>query len=170
MLYFVSTTKGIIIMSILGILFLIPIWMWIHKPEYIVVDENGRPKIKETDLFYNLPLQNPIYIKLALLLFGFIIVSSLIMFHYGVDVEIFEMFFKFFMLLCYILIGVQILEERKTILFGFAPIIIKITRFLKEVFLIILGILYLIKIILLAIVNIFFILPFKLLYKILGIK
>lgn len=172
MLTFVSSTKGIIIMSVLAIFVLIPIVYFIKallKPEHIEV-ENGQIKFKEGALFYNLALQNPIYTKIAIFCLILTTLISILMYYCGIDAEVFDLVFHILIYVCIVLLLIQVVEERKTFLFGFLPIILQVIEAFKVLLGLILGIFYLLKMAFVGIANILFIFPFKILYKILGIK
>ena len=159
-------------MSVLAVFVLIPIIYFIKtllKPEHIEV-ENGQIKLKEGAIFYNLALQNPIYTKIAILCLVLTTLISVLMYYCGIDEDFFDLVFHILIYVCMVLLFIQIIEERKTFFFGFLPIILKIAEILKILLGLVLGILYLLKMILLGIVNVFFIFPFKILYRILGIK
>lgn len=173
MLYFISTTKGLIICSILYIICVFIPLLWLLKkmlqPEQIEI-ENGHIKEKNLTIFYNLALQNPFFVKLAILFLAFILIVSVIMFYGGLDVEHYEDFFKLFITICYILLVIQLVEERKTLFYAFLPII-SVFVFFGRVFL---GLVMLIGIILKKtlefVMNVFFILPFKFIIKLLETK
>ena len=170
-------TIGLIIGIISFIIFLIvPFVLIIRaivKPEQIDV-EDGKVKIKKGAIFYNLALQNPLYVKLTIFFIFIGTLTSLLMYYRGVDVEVFEMFAKALLFTCIIFLGIQIIEERRTFLFGFLPIIIycayawkiiwKITKFIS------IKLYFLLKKLFEGIVYIVFFLPFKVLNKVLGVK
>ena len=169
MLYFVSTTKGLIICTILYVVCVFIPLLWLLrkmlKPEHIEI-EDGKIKEKDLTIFYNLALQKPFYVKLVILILIFMFISSIIMCYGGIETEDYTDFFIFFITICYILLGIQLIEERKTLFYGFLPII-KVLVFFGKILLVLL---LLVRKILEFIMYIFFILPFKLIIKFLESK
>ena len=169
MLHLIETTTGLIIFTILYILIVwIPLFLLLRKmlkPEHIEI-ENGKIKEKDLTIFYNLALQKPIYVKLVVLFLIFAFVVSILMFYGGLETEDYEEFFALCITICYILLIIQLIEERKTLFYGFLPIIKVFVFFWK-----ILSILLLpLKKILEFVMYVFFILPFKLIIKFLESK
>lgn len=150
----------------------IPVVMIIRaivKPEQIdIVD--GKFKMKKGAIFYNLALQNPIYVKITILCLFVTIFFSFLMYYYGADDEFFALFFGFFMFICAILLFIQCVEERQTLLFGFLPILIYCAYIWKAIKFLIIKIYYLLKFLFEKIVYLVFFVPFKIVYKVLGIK
>lgn len=173
MLYFISSTRGLIICTIFYVVFVfIPLLWFLRKmlqPEHIEI-ENGRVKMKDLTIFYNLALENPIYVKLTIFTLFIMAFISFVMFYFGFGVESFNLVFKLFIWICVVLLIIQCVEERKMLYYAFLPIIATILFFARAI----LGLLILIGIalkkILEFVIDIVFILPFKLIIKFLESK
>lgn len=173
MLHLIETTTGLIIFTILYILIVwIPLFLLLRKmlqPEHIEI-ENGRVKMKDLTIFFNLALENPIYVKLTIFTLFIMTFISFVMFYFGFGVESFNLVFKLFIWICVVLLIIQCVEERKMLYYAFLPIIATILFFARAI----LGLLILIGITLKKILEfimvVFFILPFKILIKIFESK